>query len=135
MFQYLLLEVGSAVYYVLFDGPHYRIRKTRISEITKRPSSRLYFDKYHYRCEDGYSFESVEALVPNFVFLTRKEAIFFVIERLRSDLEYEKNYIVNVRQRLEQLRADSWRSSSRKMERPSPYVQVQMAGQISTLAA
>lgn len=105
MFQYLLLEVGSAVYYVLFDGPRYRIRKTRIAEITKRPSSRLYFDKYHYRCEDGYSFESVEALVPNFVFLTRKEAIFFVIERLRSDLEYEKNYIVNVRQRLEQLRA------------------------------
>jgi hypothetical protein len=47
----------------------------------------------------------VEALVPSFVFLTRKEAISFVIERLRSDLEYEKNYIVNVRQRLEQLRA------------------------------
>ena len=105
MFQYLLLEVGSAVYYVLFDGPRYRIRKTRIAEITKRPSSRLYFDKYHYCCEDGYSFESVEALVPSFVFLTRKEAISFVIERLRSDLEYEKNYIVNVRQRLEQLRA------------------------------
>lgn len=98
-------QVGNAVYYVLFDGPRYRIRKTRIAEITKRPSSRLYFDKYHYRCEDGYSFESVEALVPSFVFLTRKEAISFVIERLRSDLEYEKNYIVNVRQRLEQLRA------------------------------
>ena len=93
------------MYYVLFDGPRYRIRKTRIAEITKRPSSRLYLDKYYYRCEDGYSFESVEALVPSFVFLTRKEAISFVIERLRSDLEYEKNYIVNVRQRLEQLRA------------------------------
>ena len=105
MFQYLLLEVGSAVYYVLFDGLCYRIRKTSIAEITKQPSSRLYFDKYHYRCEDGYSFESVEALVPSFVFLTRTEAISFVIERLRSDLEYEKNYIVNVRQRLEQLRA------------------------------
>ena len=98
-------QVGSTVYYVLDDGPCYKIRKTRIAEITKTPSSRLYFDKYHYRCEDGYSFESVEALVPSFVFLTRKEAISFVIERLRSDLEYEKNYIVNVRQRLEQLRA------------------------------
>ena len=105
MFKSHSFQVGNAVYYVLFDGPHYRIRKTRIAEITKTPSSRLYFDKYHYRCEDGYSFESVEALVPNFVFLTRKEAISFVIERLRSDLEYEKNYIVNVRQRLEQLRA------------------------------
>ena len=105
MFQFHSFQVGSAVYYVLFDGPRYRIRKTRIVEITKRPSSRLYFDKYHYRCEDGYSFESVEALVPSFVFLTRKEAISFVIERLRSDLEYEKNYIVNVRQRLEQLQS------------------------------
>ena len=105
MFQFHSFQVGSAVYYVLFDGPRYRIRKTRIAEITKRPSSRLYLDKYYYRCEDGYSFESVEALVPSFVFLTRKEAISFVIERLRSDLEYEKNYIVNVRQRLEQLRA------------------------------
>ena len=105
MFQYLLLEVGSAVYYVLYDGPRYRIRKTRIAEITKTPSSRLYFDKYHYRCEDGYSFESVEALVPSFVFLTRKEAISFVIERLRSDLEYEKNYIITARQRLAQLQA------------------------------
>ena len=105
MFQFHSFQVGSAVYYVLFDGPRYRIRKTRISEITKRPSSCLYFDKYHYRCEDGYSFESVEALVPSFVFLTRKEAISFVIERLRSDLEYEKNYIITVRQRLEQLRA------------------------------
>ena len=105
MFQFHSFQVGSAVYYVLFDGPRYRIRKTRIAEITKRPSSRLFFDKYHYRCEDGYSFESVEALVPSFVFLTREEAISFVIERLRSDLEYEKNYIITVRQRLEQLRA------------------------------
>ena len=105
MFQFHSFQVDSAVYYVLFDGPRYRIRKTRIAEITKTPSSRLYFDKYHYRCEDGYSFESVEALVPSFVFLTRKEAISFVIERLRSDLEYEKNYIITVRQRLEQLRA------------------------------
>lgn len=105
MFQFHSFQVGSAVYYVLFDGPRYRIRKTRIAEITKRPSSRLYFDKYYYRCEDGYSFESVEALAPSFVFLTRKEAISFVIERLRSDLEYEKNYIITVRQRLEQLRA------------------------------
>ena len=100
MFQFHSFQVGSAVYYVLFDGPRYRIRKTRISEITKRLSSCLYFDKYNYRCEDGYSFESVEALVPSFVFLTRKEAIPFVIERLRSDLEYEKNYIITVRQEI-----------------------------------
>lgn len=105
MLKFHSFQVGNAVYYVLYDGPRYRIRKTRIAEITKTPSSRLYFDKYHYRCEDGYSFESVEALVPSIVFLTRKEAISFVIERLRSDLEYEKNYIITVRQRLEQLRA------------------------------
>ena len=105
MLKFHSFQVGNAVYYVLYDGPRYRIRKTRIAEITKTPSSRLYFDKYNYRCEDGYSFESVEALVPSFVFLTRKEAIPFVIERLRSDLEYEKNYIITVRQRLERLQA------------------------------
>lgn len=105
MFQFHSFRVGDAVYYVLFDGPRYKIRKTRIAEITKLPSSRLFFDKYSYRCEDGYSFESVEALVPSFVFFTRKEAISFVIERLRSDFEYEKNYIITVRQRIEQSQA------------------------------
>ena len=99
------LHIGDTVFYVLEDGcPRFRIHKTRIAEVTKK-SSRMFLEKYYYRCEDGYSFESVESLRPSFVFLTRKEAISFVIERLRSDLEYEKNYIVNVRQRLEQLRA------------------------------
>ena len=100
-----LFQVGSTVYYVLDDGPCYKIRKTRIAGITKTPSSLLYFDKYHYRCEDGYSFESLESLRPHFVFLTRKEAISFVIERLRSSMEYEKSCIITARQRLEQLQA------------------------------
>jgi|GEM_PF-5391030 len=99
------LHIGDTVFYVLEDGcPRFRIHKTRIAEVTKK-SSRMFLEKYYYRCEDGYSFEYVESLRPNFVFLTRKEAISFVIERLHSDLEYEKNYIVNVRQRLEQLQA------------------------------
>ncbi len=98
-------QVGSTVYYVLDDGPCYRIRKTRIAEITKQPASRLCFDKYYYRCEDGYCFESMESLVPSFVFFTRNEAVSFVIERLRSSLEYEKSYIITVHQRLEQLQA------------------------------
>lgn len=105
MLQFHSFQVGSTVFYVLDDGPCYRIRKTRITEISKRPSSRIYFDKYYYHCEDGYSFESVESLRPSFVFLTRKEAIFFIIERLRSNLEYEKNYIITARQRLAQLQA------------------------------
>ena len=105
MFQFHSFQVGSTLFYVLNVGPRYRIRKTRIAEITKKPSSRLFFDKYFYRCEDGYNFESVESLLPSFVFLTRKEAISFIIERLRSDLEYEKNYIITARQRLEQLQA------------------------------
>lgn len=105
MLQFHSFQVGSTVFYVLDDGPCYRIRKTRITEISKRPSSRIYFDKYYYHCEDGYSFESVESLRPSFVFLTRMEAISFIIERLRSDLKYEKNYIITARQRLEQLQA------------------------------
>ena len=105
MLQFHSFQVGSTVFYVLDDGPCYRIRKTRITEISKRPSSRIYFDKYHYHCEDGYCFESVEKLRPSFVFFTRKEAISFIIKRLRSDLEYEKNYIITARQRLAQLQA------------------------------
>ena len=98
-------QVGSTVYYVLDDGPRYRIRKTRIAGITKQPASRLCFDKYYYRCEDGYSFGSPESLRPHFVFLTRKDAISFVAGRLRSSLEHEKSYIITARQRLEQLQA------------------------------
>lgn len=105
MLQFHSFQVGSTVFYVLDDGPCYRIRKTRITEISKRPSSRIYFDNYHYHCEDGYCFESVEKLRPSFVFFTRKEAISFIIKRLRSDLEYEKNYIITARQRLAQLQA------------------------------
>lgn len=98
-------QVGSTVYYVLDDGPCYRIRRTRIAEITKQPVSRLCFDKYYYRCEDGYSFESPESVLPSFVFPTREEAISFVIERLRSSMEYQKSYIITARQRLGQLQA------------------------------
>ena len=106
MFQFFhLFKVGSTVFYVLNDGLRYKIRKTRIAKITKQPGSRLFLDKYSYRCEDGYCFESMESLVPGFVFFTKKEAVTFVIERLRSSLEYEKSYIITVHQRLEQLQA------------------------------
>ena len=99
------LHIGDTVFYVLDDDcPRFRIHKTRIAEVTKK-SSRMFLEKYYYRCEDGYSFESVEDLVPSFVFLTRKDAISFIIKRLRSDLEYEKNYIITARQRLAQLQA------------------------------
>ena len=98
-------QVGSTVYYVLDNGPCYRIRKTSVAEITKHPASRLCFEKYYYHCEDGYRFESLESLRPSFVFTTRQEAISFVIERLRSSMEYEKSYIITARQRLEQLQA------------------------------
>lgn len=99
-------QVGDTVFYVV-DGvcTRFKIRKTRISKITKEPSSRMYFDKYHYRCEDGYCFESIESLRPSFVYPTRKDALSFIIGRLRSDLEYEKNFIITASQRLERLRA------------------------------
>lgn len=106
MISFHSFRVGDTVFYVV-DGacPRFKIRKTRIAGITKRPSSRLYFDKYHYRCEDGYCFESIESLRPCFVFPTRKDALFFIIGRLRSEFEYEKNYIITARQRLERLQA------------------------------
>ena len=99
------LHVGDTVFYVQEDGsPRFRIRKTRIAEVTKQRAMQ-FLDKYCYRCKDGYRFDSVEYLRPSFVFHTRKEALTFVVGRLRSSLEYEKNDIVNTRQRLEQLQA------------------------------
>ena len=99
------LHVGDTVFYVQEDGsPRFRIRKTRITEVTKQRAMQ-FLDKYCYRCKDGYRFDSVEYLRPSFVFHTRKEALTFVVGRLRSSLEYEKNDIVNTRQRLEQLDA------------------------------
>lgn len=104
MLQSYSFQVGETVFYVLNDDcPRFRIRKTRIAEITKKPS-RIFFDKYSYRCEDGYRFESVESLRPSFVYPTKKEALAFIVGRLRSDLEYEKNHIITARQRLEQTR-------------------------------
>ena len=98
------LHVGDTVFYVLEDdSPRFRIHKTQIAEVTKKNTAR-FLDTYHYRCEDGYCCESVEHLHPNHVFLTRKEALSYVVGRLRSDLEYEKGAIVSVRQRLEQTR-------------------------------
>ena len=105
MFPCPAFQVGDTVFYVLNEGPCHRIRKTRIAEVTKSKTSRLYFEMSCYRCEDGYCFESVEKKRPSFVFFTRKEAISFIIKRLRSDLEYEKNYIITARQRLAQLQA------------------------------
>lgn len=106
MLQSHTFHIGDTVFYVLNDDcPRFRIRKTRIAEIYKRPSSRLFFYKYTFRCEDGYCFESVESLRPYFIYLTRKEALAYIIGRLRSSLEYEKSYIVTARQRMEQLQA------------------------------
>ena len=106
MRQFYSFQVGSTVFYVLNGGcPRFRIRKTRIVEITKKPSSPLFFDMYTYRCENGYCFESVESLRPSFVYLTRKEALSYVVDRLRSSLEYEKSFIITASQRLEQLQA------------------------------
>lgn len=106
MISFHSFRVGDTVFYVV-DGacPRFKIRKTRIAKITKEPSSRLFFDKYYYSCEDGYRFESIESLRPSFVFPTRKEALSFIVGRLRSDLEYEKNYIITARQRLDRLQA------------------------------
>ena len=99
------LHVGDTVFYVLEDeSPRFRIRKTRIVEVTKQRTMQ-FLDKYCYRCKDGYHFDSVEYLRPCFVFHTRKETLAFVVERLRSSLEYEKNDIVTTRQHLEQLQA------------------------------
>ena len=105
MFPCLAFQVGDTVFYVLNESPCYRIRKTRIAEVTKSKTSRLYFEKTCYRCEDGFFFESVSSLRPYFIFTTMREAISHVVKDLQSSIEYEKSYCITARQELERLKA------------------------------
>lgn len=105
MFPCPAFQVGDTVFYVLNEGPCYRIRKTRIAEVTKSKTSRLYFEMSCYRCEDGYSFESVSSLRPYFIFTTMREAISHVVHNLQSSIEYEKSFCITARMELERLKA------------------------------
>lgn len=105
MFPCPAFQVGDTVFYVLNEGPCYRIRKTRIAEVTKSKTSRLYFEMSCYRCEDGYRFESVSSLRPYFIFTTMREAISHVVHNLQSSIEYEKSFCITTRQELERLKA------------------------------
>lgn len=105
MLPFPALQVGDTVFYVLNESPCYRIRKSRIAEVVKTKTSRLYFEKTCYRCEDGYCFESVATLRPYFVFTTMRDAISHIVRELHSRIEYEKSYCITARQELERLNA------------------------------
>lgn len=105
MFPCPAFQVGDTVFHVLNDGPCYRIRKSRITEVTKRKTSRLFFEKSCYRCEDGYRFESLSSLRPYFIFTTMREAVSHVVKDLQSQIEYEKSYCITARQELDRLNA------------------------------
>lgn len=105
MFPLPAFQIGDTVFYVLNDGSCYKIRKSRIAEVIKEKTSRLFFERAYYRCEDGYHFESVATLRPYFVFATMREAVSHVVKDLQSRIEYEKSYCTTTRQELERLKA------------------------------
>ena len=95
-------QVGDTAFYILDDNPFFKIRKTRIAEITKKPSQ-IFFERYCFLCEDGHCFESVESFVPNFVYPTKNDAVSYIMTQLRTSMEDEKLCIVSTFQRLERL--------------------------------
>lgn len=97
-------QVGDTAFYILDDNPFFKIRKTRIAEITQKPSQ-IFFVRYCLRCEDGHCFESVESLVPSFVYPTKNDAVSYIMTQLRTSMEDEKLCIVSTFQRLERLQA------------------------------
>ena len=97
-------QVGDTAFYILDDNPFFKIRKTRIAEITKKPSQ-IFFERYCFLCEDGHCFESVESLVPNFVYPTKNDAVSYIMTQLRTSMEDEKLCIVSTFQLLERLQA------------------------------
>jgi len=97
-------QVGDIVFYILDNNPFFKIRKTRIAEITKKPSQ-VFFERYCFLCEDGHCFESVESLVPNFVYPTKNDSVSCIMTQLRISMEDEKLCIVSTFQRLERLQA------------------------------
>jgi len=97
-------QVGDIVFYILDNNPFFKIRKTRIAEITKKPSQ-VFFERYCFLCEDGHCFESVESLVPNFVYPTKNDSVSCIMTQLRISMEDEKLCVVSTFQRLERLQA------------------------------
>lgn len=97
------VKVGDIVYYVSFHNDSYRIHKSRIvsRSLEKHEGFRSFFDTYYYHCEDGYKFDTFRLTQP--IFETMTEAIEYVVNQLKADINWAEITLRNAQEHLARL--------------------------------
>ena len=108
-FRQLVLSIGDIVYYVTGCEATYSIKKTRIVDILTRTRGLgihgLKMDYTVYLTEDGQvisrSFiEKRDEMSPDQVFLSKGDAVQYVKEFLRKEINRERHALLNAQERL-----------------------------------
>lgn len=108
-FRQLVLSIGDIVYYVTGCEATYSIKKTRIVDILTRTRGLgihgLKMDYTVYLTEDGQvisrSFiEKRDEMSPDQVFLSKGDAVQYVKECLRKEINRERHALLNAQERL-----------------------------------
>ncbi|MBR1578316.1 MAG: hypothetical protein IJ653_07005 [Bacteroidales bacterium] len=104
------LSIGDIVYYVIGSDAAYSIKKTRIIGVKTKTRGRLFHDlkiEYTvYETEDGrlisrdFFFNEHGEMSPKQVFLTKNEAVQFIIACLHKEINREKHSLLNAKERL-----------------------------------
>lgn len=104
------LSVGDIVYYVMGSDAAYSIKKTRIIGVKTKTRGRLFHDlkiEYTvYETEDcrlisrDFFLKERDEMSPEQVFLTKDEAVQFIIDCLHIEINQEKHSLLNAQKRL-----------------------------------
>ena len=98
------IHVGDIIYYVISHDGSYTIHKSRIvgRTVEKNGVFRPYIDTYCYYCEDGYKFDTLRLTQP--IFETKTEAVGYVVEQLKTDINWAEISLRNAQEHLERLK-------------------------------
>ena len=106
------LNIGDTVYYVIGDDASYSIKKARIVGVQKRVRGAGVFPMHSeeytvYRTDDGRlindSFwEKKDELDASRVYLSKDEAVQFIIHCLRCEINSQKRLLLDAQKRLAQ---------------------------------
>ena len=104
------LSIGDIVYYIMGSDAAYSIKKTRIIGKKTRTRGRLLHDlkiEYTvYETEDGmmisrsFFLKERDEMSAEQVFLTKDEAVQFIIDCLHKEINREKHSLLNAQERL-----------------------------------
>ena len=106
----LNLSIGDIVYYVIGSDAAYSIKKTRIIGVKTMTRGRLFHDlkiEYTvYKTEDGmmisrsFFLKERDEMSAEQVFLTKDEAVQFIITCLHKEINRERHSLLNAQERL-----------------------------------